>query len=171
MERGTTESMLYRRNGDTYLGIVAQDGGGTDQQESIFPMLQTLLQVAPIICPRSTRSYSHAMVISWKGYSVRSTSSGLNKFELTRYGESYLARMKGDRQIKDIPSRQFMGQLLPYVGKGMVCTGSQTMGWNQDHPVKEVSDVEKTNAMLGGLFLAQMHLPLLDPEWARRARD
>ena len=42
------------------------------------------------------------------------------------------------------------------------------MGWNQDHPVKEVSDVENTNAMLGGLFLAQMHLPLLNPEWARR---
>jgi hypothetical protein len=79
--------------------------------------------------------------------------------------------MKGDGQIKVIPSRQFMGRLLPYIGSDMVCTGSQTIAWNQDHPVKKVCDVENTNAAPGGLFLAQMHLPLLDPEWERRARD
>lgn len=62
------------------------------------------------------------------------------------------------------------GGVLPYLGSDMVCTGSQTMAWNQDHPVNRASECvmsKTTHVKLGGLFLAQMHLPLLNPEWAR----
>jgi len=73
-----------------------------------------------------------------------------------RYGEISLGRMNGDRQIENLLSGQLMGRVLPSLGSNMVWTGSQTMTWNQDHPVNRVSGTvmsKRTLVTASGLVL------------------